>query len=201
VFGLFKKRTAEVEPKKLPSGNLFAQQAEQVLEKLQQIANGEKEVFALLGGAVFALQQDTIRAMAFDMRQLPDPITQAAMDKLQPHPAGDYAERYRAMFSQLEGITNAYLDALEDVAGREVIERLFLNMAAMAARIWLVTIESHATNDTVQKMRVLAIWKILDILEVGDIIVYAKDYTGKFYNGVRCETFQSGHWGLLPQMR
>lgn len=201
MFGLFKKRTAEVESKKLPSDDLFAQQAEQVLEKLHQIANGEKEVFALLGGAVFALQQDTIRAMAVDMRQLPDPIAQAAIDNLQPHPTGDYPERYRATLLLLEGITNGYLDALEGPEAKEVIDRLFLSMAATAARIWFVTLGSHSTNDAVQKMRIFAIWKILDILEVDDILTYAESYTGKFYNGVRCETFQRAHWGLLPQMR
>jgi hypothetical protein len=200
VSGFFKKRTGDVESKIGPSGDVLAQQAVRILEILKEVA-ADTEIFALLGGAVFALQQDTIRAMACDMRQLPDPITQAALDKLQPHPAGVYHERFSIVFGQLEGINNAFLDALDRTDALDEVDRLFFNMGATAARIWLVTLASHASKDIVQKTRILAIWKFLDLLELDDILVYAQSYTGRFYNGVKCETFQIGHWGLLPDMR
>lgn len=187
-------------PPASPVHNDMAQVRERLVNQVREIASGEREIFALLGGAVFALQQDTFARMAIDMRQLPNPTTQAAVDQLQPHPSGNHPERYQAMVAYLPEISNRFIDAEEGCTG-SIPEKLYLRMGAVAARIWLVTMLAHVSNDAVQKAQALAIWKMLDLLQVDEITWYAQDYTGRFFNGPRCDVFKTEHWGLLPDMR
>jgi hypothetical protein len=109
------------------------------------------DVFIMFAGAVFALQQDTLRAYAIDIGRADDGAQVAAIDAAQPTPLGDFATRVGLMLDAMRSIESANLGVLDQQrpppgldADQHQIGLLMARMRATAARLWLLTIQARA---------------------------------------------------------
>ena len=156
--------------------------------------------FTMLAGATFALHQDTFRAFAVDMRRTDDVVLAAALDKLQPHVLGPFPKRATATLDALISIDNTNLDFLqkgrpENMPQREWQIRAFMaRLRSLAARIWLLTIQSKFKNRPAVTLGVSTIWMMLSHVKPEDLLADANEFSGTYYLGGKTQQMNLNHW-------
>jgi hypothetical protein len=165
------------------------------------------EVFMLFAGAVFALQQDTMRAYAIDIAKADDGAQVAVINAAQPTPLGDFATRVDLMLDAMRNIETANLGVLDQQrppvgvdADRHRIHLLLARLRATAARLWLLTIQARAGDGGGAGLRVgvAGMWTRLQTVPRAALFERAISFTGTFYGGIRSEPMDFAAWPLDP---
>jgi hypothetical protein len=165
------------------------------------------DVFMLFAGAVFALQQDTLRAYAIDIARADDGAQVAAIDAAQPTPLGDFATRVGLMMDAMRCIESANLGVLEQQspppdrrADQHQLGLLMARMRATAARLWLLTIQARAGDGGGAGLRVgvAGMWTRLQSVPRAALPERAISFTGTFYGDIRSEPMDYAAWPLSP---
>ena len=165
------------------------------------------DVFMLFAGAVFALQQDTLRAYAIDIARAEDGAQVAAIDAAQPTPLGDFATRVGLMLDAMRSIESANLGMLDQQspppglgADQHQIGLLMARMRATAARLWLLTIQARAGDGGGAGLRVgvAGMWARLQTVPRAALPERAVCFTGTFYGNMRSEQMDYAAWPLSP---
>jgi hypothetical protein len=165
------------------------------------------DVFMLFAGAVFALQQDTLRAYAIDIARADDGAQVAAIDAAQPTPLGDFATRVGLMIDAMRSIESANLGVLDQQhppaglgADRHQIGLLMARMRATAARLWLLTIQVRAGDGGGAGLRVgvAGMWARLQTVPRAALRERAISFTGTFYRNIRSVPMDYAAWPLTP---
>jgi hypothetical protein len=172
---------------------------------ISSFAAGE-EVFALFGGAVLALQQDTLHAYAIDISKTDDAAQAAAIDAAQPTPLGGFDRRVGLAMDALRKIERANLGLLEQPAPENLTpdaHRIHVSMARMratSARLWLLTMEVRAGDGGGAGLRlgVAGMWTRLQTVPREAVAERAEIFTGTFYAGIRTAEIDAAAWPMSP---
>lgn len=165
-----------------------------------------EEPFALFAGAVFALHQDTLRAIAVDMAKADDAAQVAAIDAAQPTPLGGFSARVTRTMEALRHIEGVNFDLLTQAtpsgmsAEAAHIHRLFARMRMFAARLWLLTLQARAGVDGGAGLRVgvSGLWTRLQTVPRAALSERAAHFTGSYYAGIRSAPMDVAAWPLSP---
>ncbi len=164
-------------------------------------------VFLLFAGAVFALHQDTLNALAVDMANADDPGQAAAIDAAQPTPLGGFAARVGLAMDALRNIERANIAVLAEPrapagpgADAAQIHLLMARMRASAARLWMLTMQARAVGEGGASLRlgVSGLWTRLQTVPRDALPERAPAFTGTYYAGVKSAPMEYSAWPLSP---
>jgi hypothetical protein len=165
------------------------------------------EVFMLFGGAVLALQQDTVRAYAVDIAKSDDRAQAAAIDVAQPTPLGDFSARIEQAMQAMRAIERANDELFAHArrpdglsADEHQVYLLMARMRATAARLWLLTLQARAVGEGGAGLRlgVAGLWTRLQTVPRDMLPERAVAFTGAFYAGIRSEPIDVSAWPFSP---
>jgi hypothetical protein len=174
----------------------------------------DRALLAMLSGAVFALQQDTHRALGIDMRNPPDTVLGAAIDKMQPHTLGPFHKRVFLTMEALNVIDSKNLDYMEKPRPASLSEKehqayvVCASMRLTAARVWLLTwftqviktLDEKPSYASILELGVVNMWMRLGVVPAADLLEDAKMFTGGYFPGVTSEPMSLAHWPYRPEV-
>ena len=168
-------------------------------------------VFLLFAGAVFALHQDTLRALAVDMAKADEPGQAAAIDAAQPTPLGGFAARVVLAMDALRNIERANIAVLAEPrapaapgADAAQIHLLMARMRASAARLWLLTLQARAVGQregqagASLRLGVSGLWTRLQTVPRDALPERAPAFAGTYYAGVKSAPMDFSAWPMSP---
>ena len=208
MFDFFKSKSKNPSQKELSANDrMWMDMYSTTMSDMQGYIGSSTELFTLLASAVFALHQDIMKKFAIDLRRTDDMVLAAALDKMQPHPLGSWPERAMMAMKSLHQIDTLNLQTLAKEAetlSKEDKTKMFLTlmlkMRSLAARIWLMTMYERI-DPKFLKLGVITIWSMLSVVEFKALEEDAKLFSGSFFEGVKCENFNSAHWPHMPTPR
>jgi hypothetical protein len=151
-------------------------------------------LFLLLCGAVFALQQDMLKAHGIDVR------------KVRTSP-----EQTRSTLNKLYDIDDMNLDLLQEPVQIRQSYRahsISARMRSIAARIWLLTnyasvAESFGTKPssaTILNLGVGNLWMMLGTVGADELRENANFFSGTYFSGVWSKSMHLKHWPHRPEV-
>ena len=177
------------------------------LQFMNEIFEGDRQLIETFAGVVFALHQDTLQKYAVNLFRTDDILTAAALDKLQPHPLGDFPTRLGFELDALTKIDREKLTSLHDPSfpaeyqndkRRHSLSRFIARMQSEAARVWLLTMASHTIKDASSRKRielsVFGIWSMLRTVTPEQLSDHAISFSGSFYEDGKSTQINIRDW-------
>jgi hypothetical protein len=151
-------------------------------------------LFLLLCGAVFALQQDMLKAHGIGVRKVRTSREQA-----------------RSTLNKLYDIDDVNFDLLQEpVQIRQTYRAhsISARMRSIAARIWLLTnyasvagsFGTKPSSATILNLGVGNLWMMLGTVGADELRENANFFTGTYFSGVRSKSMHLKHWPHRPEV-
>jgi hypothetical protein len=164
----------------------------------------DRRAFALLGAAVFTLQQDMKQASRIDLwaaTNLEEALFIETRMRL-PRPSGpNEPGRLLQAIEALREIMTLHGEYWKKHQDREdplYAEALAAGLLHEAAAIWLLTVmsPSEGGRDMV-RLAATSVWLRLGMISAHELRDLAEGFTGICFKDVRCQEFALGDWPIL----
>lgn len=170
----------------------------------------DRKLFAILAGAVFALQQDMKSAEStylWDSTNLLRPAFDELGIYLPPEGAARPRKELIRIIDAIEGIMNVHghfaqnkyvkTPGFQTDASSLQANAILSGMQNKAAAIWLLTVMPSCNTSMVQFAATNA-WLRLSMVSVKEMLEWAEMTTGRHFDGVSCQGFLTSDWPKLP---
>lgn len=195
MFGFPRRRRETLSPSRL-DGEL--RDFENRVVNTVKIAWEDDDValLSLTAGAVFALREDTLRRLDFDLAN----ATRSFAAHVSEDKETTILERITATLQKLvEENENFALQVSPEDLQRDDHKVNYVGAIArsVAGNVWLVTVLSQVSKDRPHtKLAAANIWLMLAHVDGNEVAETARMMTGSFYAGTRSDQFDPAAWPL-----
>lgn len=181
--------------------------ADQIISRLEG-PNGKSDFLILVSGAVLALQKDTLALTGIDIGEVSAFTTRRLMAEGNHLKSAQYSDTRRSIIDCLNQMAEMNVATAKRLQEEDLVDSplnpehlrnlLFLHSAAIACKIWWMTMRGHQSPVEELQNRLIKIWKLLLSVDQQTAQRTAYGYSGHFFNGTQAKAVEDWAWTLPP---
>jgi hypothetical protein len=199
MFDFIKKKVVDFQHKTNPTDRPWLDLQYKTFLIVEDIFK-DTDRFHVLCGAIFALHQDAVEALGLDLRATEDRDLCCSLNPFHPDLLTDFDDRVEmAMQSmrEIETLNNRLVASSRPahIDQREFMTHvIYAGLRLMAARVWMLTMNSKKTDNPNLKKGIVTIWTMLQSSEDRKVLECAELFVGTYFNDVKTDPLDIVYW-------